>query len=50
MIVLERPWCWRPGFFRSRVCTRVWWGLLAVKVIHVSEYDYATKEWAWLKR
>lgn len=47
MFVIERPWKWKPGRYKSDVVTRVWWGLLAIKRIKVSEHEYATRAYAW---
>ena len=47
IIEVSRPWQWRPGRFRSRLMTRVWWGFVAIAWLHVSypEYVAADKEW-----
>lgn len=46
-LVVERPFARKPGHYRSRVVSRVWWLWFALKVIHVSEHEYATTAWDW---
>lgn len=41
------PVQWRPGIFRSRVVTRVWWLWFAVARVHVSPKEYAATSWDW---
>ena len=46
-LVIEGPFAKRPGYFKSRVVTRVWWLWFALKVVHVPEHEYATTAWDW---
>lgn len=42
------PFQRRPGYFRSRVMTRVWWGWFAVALLHIPLHEYADRtryEW-----
>lgn len=39
---------WKPGRFRSRVVTRVWWLWFAVGVLHVSHLEYARTSYDWI--
>lgn len=47
LLECSRPWCWRPGYFRSRIMTRVWWGYVAIAWLHVSLEEYTTTAYEW---
>ena len=48
-VILEwcGPWQWRPGRFRSRVLTRVWWGYWALAVLHVPLDEFTRTAYDW---
>jgi hypothetical protein len=52
VLILEcsRPFQWRPGWFRSRLMTRVWWGWFAVGILHIPLHEFAQSEWDWIPR
>ena len=44
------PWNWMPGYFRSRVMRRVWWGPFAVAQLLISLDDYADRSrYEWIE-
>lgn len=49
-VVIERPVQVKPGRYKSRVVTRLWWLWFAIARIHVSEEEYATTAYDWRER
>ena len=39
---------WKPGIYRSRSMTRVWWLWFAVSWLHIPFLELVTKEFDWL--
>lgn len=44
------PFQWKPHVYRSRVMTRITWGLVAVGAVHVPFYEFCTTAYAWQMR
>ena len=47
IIEAEGPFKLRPGFYRSRVMSRAWWGWLVVSMLHVPLYEFAETSYDW---
>jgi hypothetical protein len=50
-IVLEltRPWLWRPGYFKSRIMYRAWWGWWAVGILRIGFKEFSEESFEWKK-
>lgn len=51
IIEVSKPIQWRPGYFKSRIMTRVWWLYVAVALVRVPANELMdTNRFYWDRR
>lgn len=49
IIEIGRPLRWRPGYFKSRVMRRVWWGPFGIAQLRIPLDEYADRtKYQWV--
>ena len=39
---------WKPGKFKSRIMTRVWWLWFAISILHISLHEFGEDSYQWI--
>lgn len=47
IIEVSRPIQLRPGIYRSRITTRVWWLYVAIAILHVPIREFSETAYKW---
>jgi hypothetical protein len=48
IISFSGPWQWRPGAYRAKIMSRVWWLFFAITFCPShDDFQIITNEWEW---
>lgn len=50
IVEVDGPWQWRPGYFKSRIMRRFWWGPIAVAKLRIPYEEFICRhDYEWVE-